>query len=126
MPATATELASLFQTGSMTPSDAVEDVLATIERLDGDLAAWQVVYGEDTDGDRTADVYRDANTVFDWEAVVSARLHLLLRSNDSNLSGAPLDYVFIGATIAGSSLPSDDRHMRREFTATVTVRNRAS
>ena len=86
----------------------------------------QVVYGEDTDGDRTADVYRDANAVFDWEAVVSARIHLLLRSNDNNLTEAPADYVFIGATIAGSSLPSDDRHMRREFTATVTVRNRAS
>ena len=86
----------------------------------------QITFGEDTDSDRTADVYRDANTVFDWSAVVSARIHLLLRSNDNNLSDAPQDYVFIGAAIAGSSLPSDDRYMRREFTATVTVRNRAS
>ncbi|MEA3242001.1 MAG: PilW family protein [Pseudomonadota bacterium] len=50
-------------------------------------------YGEDTDGDRTADVYRDANAVFDWSAVVSTRIHLLLRSNDNNLSVAPTDYI---------------------------------
>ena len=86
----------------------------------------QVSYGEDTDGDRTADVYRDADSVFDWSAVVSARIHLLLRSKDNNLTNAPMDYVFNGATVAGSSLPASDRYLRREFTATVTVRNRAS
>ena len=86
----------------------------------------QASYGEDTDGDRTADVYRDASAVFDWSAVVSARIHLLLRSKDNNLTNAPMDYVFNGATVAGSSLPASDRYLRREFTATVTVRNRAS
>ena len=86
----------------------------------------QISYGEDTDGDRTADAYRDADSVFDWSAVVSARIHLLLRTNDNNLSDAPLDYVFNGATVAGASLPTSDRYLRREFTATVAVRNRAS
>lgn len=86
----------------------------------------QISYGEDTDGDRTADVYRDADSVFDWSAVVSTRIHLLLRTNDNNLSDAPLDYVFNGATVAGASLPTSDRYLRREFTATVAVRNRAS
>jgi len=86
----------------------------------------QISYGEDTDGDRTADVYRDANAVFDWSAVVSARIHLLLRTNDNNLTDTPMDYVYKGATVAGASLPSSDRYLRREFTATVTVRNRAS
>ena len=86
----------------------------------------QVTYGEDTDGDRTADVYRDADSVSDWSAVVSARIHLLLRTNENNLTDAPLDYVFNGATVAGASLATDDRHLRREFTATVAVRNRAS
>ena len=86
----------------------------------------QITYGEDTDGDRTADAYRDADSVFDWSAVVSARIHLLVRSKDNNLSDAPMDYVFNGATVAGSSLPTSDRYLRREFTATVTVRNRAS
>jgi len=86
----------------------------------------QISYGEDTDGDRTADAYRDADAVFDWSAVVSARIHLLLRTNANNLSDAPLDYVFNGATVAGASLPTSDRYLRREFTATVAVRNRAS
>ena len=86
----------------------------------------QVTYGEDTDGDRTADVYRDADAVFDWSAVVSARIHLLLRTNENNLTDAPLDYVFNGATVAGASMATGDRHLRREFTTTVTLRNRAS
>jgi type IV pilus assembly protein PilW len=86
----------------------------------------QVSYGEDTDGDRTADVYRDADPDLDWSAVVSVRIHLLLRSKDNNLTNAPMDYVFNGATVAGSSLPASDRYLRREFTATVAVRNRAS
>jgi hypothetical protein len=58
--------------------------------------------------------------------VVSARIHLLLRTNDNNLTDSPMDYVYKGATVAGASLPSSDRYLRREFTATVTVRNRAS
>jgi len=86
----------------------------------------QISYGEDTDGDRTADAYRDADAVFDWSAVVSARIHLLLRTNANNLSSAPLDYIFNGATVAGASLATSDRYLRREFTATVTIRNRAS
>ena len=110
------------------------DTMPVLNRYDGGqvfelvegVEDMQISYGEDTDGDRTADVYRDANAVFDWSQVVSARFHLLLRSNDNNLSAAPEDYLFNGATVAGASLPSSDRHMRREFTATVTVRNRAS
>lgn len=106
-------------------------------RLDGGVISelvegvedMQVVYGEDTDPNdafRQADVYRDATAVFDWNQVVSARVHLLLRSNDNNLAPAPQDYTFNGATVAGTSLPPTDRFLRREFTATITLRNRAS
>jgi type IV pilus assembly protein PilW len=86
----------------------------------------QVIYGEDTDGDRTADVYRDADTVLDWSQVVSARIHLLLRTIDNNITDGPADYIFNGNPVVGSSLPATDRFLRHEFTATVTVRNRAS
>ncbi|MEL7156556.1 MAG: amidase [Actinomycetota bacterium] len=42
----ATDLARQFAAGSLTPTEAVDEVLATIERLEPDLGAWQVVYGD--------------------------------------------------------------------------------
>lgn len=42
----ATDLTRQFAAGSLTPSDAVAEVLATIDRLEPDLGAWQVVYGD--------------------------------------------------------------------------------
>ena len=115
-------------------SDSADSGLPVLNRYDGGqvfelvegVEDMQVRYGEDTDGDRTADVYRDADAVFDWSAVVSARIHLLLRTNENNLSDAPMDYIFNGATVTGASLPTGDHYLRREFTATVSVRNRAS
>lgn len=110
------------------------DGIPVLNRFDGsnifELAEgvedMQITYGEDTDGDRTADVYRDAGTVSKWSQVVSARIHLLVRTNDNNMTDAPADYTFNGNLVAGSSLPATDRFLRREFTTTVTVRNRAS
>ncbi len=40
---TASELAAHYRSGRTTPSEAVEEVLATIERLDPTLAAWRAV-----------------------------------------------------------------------------------
>ena len=85
----------------------------------------QIVYGEDTNADRTADVYRSANQVAKWDNVVSARINLLLRSTDNNLTNTPQGYTFNGTTVAATSLPATDRYLRREFSATVTLRNRA-
>ncbi len=99
---------------------------ATVSELVEGAEDLQIDYGEDTDQDRTADVYRTADAVVDWSQVVSARIHLLLRSNDNNLADSPTAYTFNGAKVTATSLPSSDRYLRREFTATVTVRNRAS
>ncbi|HFD80826.1 MAG TPA: prepilin-type N-terminal cleavage/methylation domain-containing protein [Gammaproteobacteria bacterium] len=81
----------------------------------------QVRYGEDTDGDRTADIYQDAGAVTDWSKVVSVRLHLLLRTDEDGLATSPPTYTF-----NGNSITAADRRLRREFTTTVTLRNRAS
>ena len=110
------------------------DGVPVLNRFDGNnifelvegIEDMQLDYGEDTDGDRTADVYRDANTVADWSQVVSARIHLLVRTNDNNMTDGPADYTFKGSLQPGSDLPSTDRYLRREFTTTVTIRNRAS
>lgn len=47
----ATDLARAFASGDITPTDALDEVLDRIERLDGELGAWQVVY---TDAARRA------------------------------------------------------------------------
>ncbi|MDH3680905.1 MAG: amidase [Acidimicrobiia bacterium] len=47
MPHAVTELAERFASGSMTPTDAMEDVLDTVDRLDGTLHAWQEVYASE-------------------------------------------------------------------------------
>ncbi len=42
-----TDLADQFADGTLSPRDAIDDVLERIERLDPQLEAWQVVYAEE-------------------------------------------------------------------------------
>lgn len=69
----------------------------------------QILYGEDTTGDGTADRYVQADAAgLDMEAVVSIRVILTLRSAD-----------FLSLDDSGA-----DRRIRRYFTTTVALRNR--
>jgi type IV pilus assembly protein PilW len=77
------------------------------------------LYGEDTTGDQVANLYHAAGSVSDWDAVVSVRIHLLARSSNEVLE-APQVYQF-----DGQSYTASDRRLRREFSSTVTIRNRA-
>lgn len=83
----------------------------------------QVMYGEDTTGsDSVADTYVDANTVADWDDVVSVRISLLVRSIEEY--GADTDtatYQLLGNSVG----PFNDRRRRRVFTTTVDIRNRS-
>lgn len=69
----------------------------------------QILYGEDTDVDGSANIYVDASGVTDWENVVSARITLTVRTLEDNLS---------------EQTANGDRRIRRAFTTTVTIRNR--
>lgn len=71
----------------------------------------QILYGEDTDSDGTANSYSGADSVADMENVVSIRITLTLRTIDDNVS----------LTAGGT-----DNRIRRNFTSTVTIRNRVS
>ena len=83
----------------------------------------QILYGIDNNGDKIADTYSaTVATAADWEKVVSAEVHLLLRTLDDNVSGAAQTYTFNGTT---HSSPGDN-YIRREFSSTITLRNRAS
>jgi len=105
--------------GAGTPEELVEGV----ESL-------QILYGVNTDNDnmKTVDAYLTANQVPDWGQVISVRISLLVQSIEDNLLPAAAPYTFHGVTYDGAAgngaLPADTR-LRRVFTSTVTLRNRA-
>jgi type IV pilus assembly protein PilW len=98
---------------------------ADAEELIEGIESMQIRYGEDTDADRTADVYRTATTVADWGAVVSVRVGLLVRSPQT-IAKAPLDtnqYDVDGDGVNDFD-PTDDRRLRLVMISTVGIRNR--
>ena len=56
----------------------------------------QILYGEDTDADGTANRYLLVNTVGNMANVVSIRIRLLVRTIDDNLAAQTLLYSFNG------------------------------
>lgn len=91
----------------------VEEVVEGIENM-------QIQYGEDTNGDITADIYRGADAVADWSKVVSVRVSLLMQTIDDNIAGATQPYTFNG----GTTTPTD-RRLRQVYSTVITLRNRA-
>lgn len=81
----------------------------------------QIQYGEDTNEDRGADVYRKANEVANWEAVVSVRIDLLVQSVEDGVASQPQTYTFNNET----KTPTD-RRLRQTFSTVISLRNRAS
>ena len=93
----------------------------TEELVDG-VETMQVRYGEDTDGDRIADVYRPANAVGDWARVVSVKLGLLLRQRDEGRGEVDTATYGVGGMTFN---PVDVRNVRRRtMNWTITLRNR--
>jgi type IV pilus assembly protein PilW len=66
----------------------------------------QILYGVDTDADKTPNYYVDADNVADWSQVISVQIALSARSNDANL------------------VTSGDTRLHRTFNTTVVLRNR--
>ena len=79
----------------------------------------QILYGEDTDGDGSANVYVTADAVGNMANVVSVRISLLMRTADNNLVGTPQTYNY-----DGSSITATDKRIRRVFNSTIKLRNR--
>ena len=90
----------------------------------------QILYGEDTDadseganGDGTANRYVPIGTAsLDIDRVVSVRLSLLARSLNNNLTTAPSPYTFNGTAVTPGAT---DKYLRKVFTTTITLRNKA-
>lgn len=80
----------------------------------------QIQYGEDTNEDRAADIYRTANQVTNWGNVVSVRIELLLQSVEDGIASQPQTYTFNGNTVTPA-----DRRLRQAFSTVISLRNRA-
>ena len=99
------------------------------ELLEG-VENMQVLYGEDTDadvdgtnGDGTANRYVAFGTSdLDIDRIVSVRISLLVRSLNNNLTTEPAPYTFNGSTVTPVAT---DKYLRKVFTTTVTLRNKA-
>ncbi len=89
------------------------------EFLDG-VENFQVIYGEDTDGDNVANYYVSADQVVDMDDVISIRFAIVTRSYDDNLTGG-LTQTY---NVLGTDIVAPDSRLRQVYTTTVTVRNR--
>ncbi|MCB1666045.1 MAG: PilW family protein [Pseudomonadales bacterium] len=102
----------------------------TAEELVEGIENLQILYGVNADNDnkKTVDAYVSANQVTNWGRVVSVRISVLVQSIENNMLPAPQPYTFNGVTYDGAAgngaLPADTR-LRRVFTSTITLRNRA-
>lgn len=92
---------------------------AGIELAEG-VENMQILYGIDSGTDRMVDSYVDASGVGDWSRVISVRVAMLFRSeNSASADQATYDLNGIDVT------PPDDRRMRKVFNMTIALRNRA-
>jgi type IV pilus assembly protein PilW len=93
----------------------------TVEIADN-VQDMQIDYGIDPSNSGAATSYVTASAVTDWAQVVSARISLLLVSQENVLAQAQT-YNFNASAVTSTS---SDRRMYRVFTTTVGVRNRLS
>jgi type IV pilus assembly protein PilW len=102
-------------TGTVGPVAADLELVQGVENL-------QVLYGEDTDGDGTANRYLVQSSVTTLDNVVSLRIGLLMSTANQVASATDTrTYNVIGTSIG----PINDKRVRRMYTTTIALRNRA-
>lgn len=89
------------------------------EELAAGVEGMQILYGEDTDNDRSVNRYVTADNVADMNRVMSFKLSFLMATLASNITGKPQTYTFNGVTVTPA-----DRKLRRVFSTVVNLRNR--
>ncbi len=94
-------------------SDA--STVAAVELVEG-VENMQVTYGIDTDADGFPNQYVDSPA--DWTQVYSVRIVLTARSIEDNLTATARSYNYNGVVGA------EDRRLVRNFTTTISLRNR--
>lgn len=97
-------------------TNAAQELAEGVENL-------QVLYGEDTDGNQSPDVYRKASAVADWTNVVSLQVALLVSGTQDRVTEEdPRTFTLLDKDVG----PFDDGRVRRVVTFTVALRNRLS
>jgi len=112
--------------GSADACETGDELLEGIENM-------QILYGEDTDadseganGDGTANRYVAIDEEnLDPDRIVSVRLSVLARSLNNYLTTAPSPYTFPPWITPSTPTTPTDRHLRKVFTTTITLRNKA-
>jgi type IV pilus assembly protein PilW len=94
---------------------------AAVEIVNG-VEDMQVTYGEDTTGDGAVDAYQTATGVTNWNNVLSARIQLLV-ATDEDIGSNKRPFTDLQGTLVAD--PGDFK-IRRRFTSTVNLRNRSS
>ena len=110
----------IFYIGTGTDSEPtlyLKSGLSTGVEIIGGIENLQILYGEDLDGDLSADRYVAADAGINMANLVSVRVHLLARSKDE-VNHALLSYNFMGTAIT-----ANDRRLRREFSTVIQLRN---
>ena len=107
--------------------NSVSDCETGDELLEG-IENMQILYGEDTDADGTANRYVDITyPPLEKKRIVSVRISLLVRSLNNNLTTEPAPYIY--PPWVNPSTPTtpdeDDKYLRKIFTTTITLRNKA-
>lgn len=90
---------------------AAQELVTGVERM-------AITFGEDTNGDQSADQFHTPGNVANWAQVTSARIELLLAGPDGAVTTTPQTYTF-----NGTSTTASDRRMRAVMSTTITLRN---
>ncbi len=104
----------LINSGGTAAFNVPEEMVEGIENM-------QILYGEDTDADGTANRYVPASSVTDMHNVVSVRISLLVQSISDFITTRPQSYTF--PVIGGTATTPTDRRLRHSFTTTISLRN---
>jgi type IV pilus assembly protein PilW len=96
------------------------------ERLIDGVENMQILYGEDTTGNRVPNAYLAANAVANWANVVSVKLALLFATVDEDFTASfdTATYQLLDAAPFDPTPAADDRRRRKIVEATVSLRNR--
>ena len=89
------------------------------EELAAGVESMQILYGEDTDNDRSVNRYVTADNVTDMNRVMSFKLSFLMATVVNNVTSQPQPYTLNGVTVTPA-----DRKLRRVFSTVVNLRNR--
>jgi len=106
-----------------------DDTSATVASVNpielvSNVSDMQIEYGQDTNGDMSANYYVPANSIVsdsDWAAVVSVRVSLLVQTRSAAIATQPQQYTYNRASVT-----APDRRLYRVFTTTISLRNKVS